>query len=112
MSLPEYDRWNWRRYIRRLGRRTSIAGYAWWEKHIEEIVAALRGRYEAVKLGADPGPPQQMFKAIWQRDPRPMWVSHKTRAASKDAMLRIVAIIERRARRDKNEIYNRNEKNR
>jgi hypothetical protein len=100
--LPLSDRWNWRRYIRRLGRRVGIAEYAWWEQHIERIIATLRGRYEVVKLGVDPGPPERLFKLIWRSDPRPMWASHKTRAASKDAMLRLVAIVERRARRDGN----------
>lgn len=76
--------------------------YAWWQKHIEQIIAGLRGRYEVIKLGGDPGPPEQLFKSIWNKDPRPMWATHKVNSESKHKMLRIVATVERRARREIN----------
>ena len=102
--IPWYDKWTWRRYVLRLGRRHGVAGYAWWHGHIDRIVAGLQGRYEIVKLGEDPGPPDMLFKSIWNRDPRPIWIAHKKvgwEAASRYALLDIVACIDNRAKKER-----------
>lgn len=99
--LPEYDRWNWRRYVRKVGRRVKINKWKWWDRKFEQISALLRGRYEAIRLGADPGSMEQLFETL-----------HPPRLA-KDTMLRIVAFVDAHAQEDrKNAIDNRSEENR
>ncbi len=103
MAVPEYNRWNWRKYVRRLGYRNNLKHYQWWNSKFSSMQIALRYRYEAIKMGSDPGPPEQLLKAIWTRELRPEWTI---------ALLRIVSQVDRRARREINAANHSNKEDR
>jgi hypothetical protein len=97
-----------------LGRERKLSRYRWWSEHFERIQAALYSRYLLVLMGEEPDPPERFLRYIWSDDPRPMWATHKEAAGarSRESVLKIIAAVENRARKDRDEADSRSKEDR
>jgi hypothetical protein len=85
-------------HIRGSARKLGIARYRWYSEHFVQIEAALSGRFEAIRAGADPPSVEDLLDSLWVSDPKPYWSTHRPRQGRNyEKFVKLVAEVDRRA---------------